>query len=119
MTIDTLTLGDIKSLKSFFTSDNANANTNTNTDTNHPYKIGLKYLIRTVTMTQVGKLIAIYQNELVLQNASWVADTGKFNYALTTGDLDEVEPFNGNVIVGRGAIIDCVEWNYALPTVAK
>ena len=83
------------------------------------WTIGKCYLIRTVTMTQVGRLIYVDEKELVMSNASWVADTGRFHTALSKGELNEVEPFVSNVIIGRGAIVDATEWIKNLPTVQK
>lgn len=85
----------------------------------HPYLLGQNYLIRTVTMYHVGTLTEVYDQELVLEGCSWVADTGRFSNALKTGELSEVEVMPGPVIVGRGAIIDVVQWPHALPTESK
>lgn len=76
----------------------------------HPYQLNKNYFIRTVTMAYAGKLVAITDKELVLEQAVWVADTGRFMQALQTGKFGEVEPFpvSERVIVGRGALIDAV-----------
>ena len=76
-----------------------------------PWEVGKYYLIRTVTMIDTGKLIAVTDKELVLEEAAWIADTGRFADALTgSKEFNEVEPFpNGKVIIGRGAIIDAVQ----------
>lgn len=75
-----------------------------------PWEIGANYLIRTVTMINTGKLIQVTGQELVLEDAAWIADTGRFADALKTAAFNEVEPFpKGKVIVGRGAIIDAVK----------
>jgi len=87
----------------------------------HPFAVGQNYLIRTVTMTVCGCLSAVYPNELVLECASWIADTGRFADALRDVEkLSEIEPFPGQVIVGRGAIVDacCPTWD-KLPTIQK
>ena len=75
-----------------------------------PYKIGENYLVRTVTMIITGRIIAVYPTELVVEDAAWIADTGRFADNLISCDFSEVEPFpNGEVIIGRGAIVDaCV-----------
>lgn len=110
MNIDNLTLGDIKQIKSLI---------NESIDT-HPYKIGANYLIRTVTMIQTGRLVAVTEQELVLEDACWIADTGRFHKAVSEGEFNEVEPFpKGRVIVGRGAVIDATEISFELPTRAK
>ena len=60
--IQDLTLGQLLQLRDLFTGTGANSS--------HPYKIGQNYLIRTVTMIQVGKLIAVHEQELVLEDAA-------------------------------------------------
>ena len=77
--------------------------------------VGQNVLIRTVTMIQVGHLDAVSPDTLVLSDAAWVADTGRFNEALTSGDVGECEPFpDGRVLVGRGAVIDACLWSAPL-----
>lgn len=83
------------------------------------WEIGKNYFIRTVTMHMVGKLIAISDKEILLENASWVADSGRFHDAMRDGTLDEVEPFVNDIIVNRTAVIDATVWNHALPTEQK
>lgn len=72
-----------------------------------PWQIGKTYVIRTVTMIQLGRLVAVYPQELVLEDASWIADTGRFANFLKDPELRfESEPFCAPCIVGRGAIVD-------------
>lgn len=75
------------------------------------WEIGASYLIRTVTMTNTGRLVAVTNQELVLEDAAWIADTGRWANAVVTNDFSEVEPFpaGARVIVGRGAIVDAVK----------
>ena len=74
-----------------------------------PWEIGKNYLIRTVTMIDTGRLVAVTPQELVLEDAAWIADTGRFAQAVEEADFSEVEPFpEGRVIIGRGSIIDAV-----------
>lgn len=76
-----------------------------------PWEIGKNYLIRTVTMTNTGRLVAVTENELVLEDAAWVADTGRFSDNVMSCEFSEVEPFpdGRRVIIGRGAVVDaCV-----------
>jgi hypothetical protein len=87
-----------------------------------PIAVGNKVFIRTVTHYLTGKIEEVGTQELVLSDAAWVADTGRFADALKTGTekLLEVEPFpDGHVAVGRGAIIDCAMWNGDLPRGVK
>ena len=100
MNLDELTIGQAKQLAQMFPK----------CATDSPWQVGKIYLIRTVTMIQTGRLVAVGDKELVLEDAAWIADTGRFADALKTGKFNEVEPFpDGKVIVGRGAVIDAVE----------
>ena len=83
------------------------------------WKVGKAYFIRTVTMYMTGRLIKVTPTELVLEEAAWIADTGRFSSAMKTGSFSEVEPYNGPVIVGRGSIIDAQEWSLVLPKEVK
>lgn len=74
-------------------------------------------------MALCGRLIDVQEKELVLESASWVADTGRFSNFIKGGTLSnsaEVEPFpEGRVILGRGAIIDATIWQHELLTKQK
>ena len=83
------------------------------------WMVGEKYLIRTVTMMDVGILLYVDDHELVLADASWIADSGRFNEFLSTGKPNECEPFPGEAIIGRGAIVDSCIWTHALPRSVK
>ena len=84
------------------------------------WEIGKGYLIRTVTMINTGRLVAVTPQELVLEEAAWIADTGRFSNALNSGDFNEVEPYpEGRVIIGRGAVVDAVQLRTDLPQVQK
>ena len=84
-----------------------------------PWVIGKAYLIRTVTLYVVGRLAEVHPQELLLTDAAWIADTGRFADALVTGRLNEVEPFPGPVILGRGSIVDATAWTHVLPLEQK
>jgi hypothetical protein len=74
-----------------------------------PWQIGSVYLIRTVTMIDTGRLVQVTDQELVLEDAAWIADTGRFSQAVAKAEFGEVEPFpDGRVIVGRTSVIDAV-----------
>lgn len=81
----------------------------------HPYTVGQIYIIRTVTMYYTGRLDAVYPGELVLSDAAWIADTGRWSAALSTGKLPEVEPYPDGCIVSRAAIVDVAPWGHPLP----
>lgn len=80
---------------------------------------GKSYFIRTVTMHLVGNLHDLTNKELLLKNAVWVADSGRFYDALKTGELSEVEPFITDVILNRESIVDASEWKHAIPQEQK
>lgn len=82
---------------------------------------GKNYLIRTVTMIQVGEFVKIDErlNAIILKHASWIADTGRFHDCLKTGSFKEVEPFPDWVAVNMGSIVDLVPFNHSLPTEQK
>ncbi len=89
--------------------------TGSKSGTSHSFVIGKQYLIRTVTFYYTGTLQAVTDTDLLLADAAWIADTGRFHDCLKTGELNEVEPFTDNVIIPRGAIIDATFWNHNLP----
>lgn len=84
-----------------------------------PWQVGTNYFIRTVTFHYTGRLEAVYSKELVLSEAAWIADDGRLNDALVKGEFNEVEPLLGNVIIGRGSIIDASVWSHNLPRKQK
>ncbi len=87
---------------------------NTSSPSSSPWEIGSVYLIRTVTMIDTGRLVAVTEQELVLEDAAWIADTGRFSDSLKKAEFVEVEPFpDGRVIVGRGSVIDAVKISIA------
>lgn len=100
--IDTLTIGEARKLAALFNGPQPTADS-------HPWEIGKNYLIRTVTMIDTGRLVAVTEHELVIEDAAWVADTGRFADAVAKSEFGEVEPFPaGRVIIGRGSVIDAV-----------
>jgi len=112
MEIDNLTIKEIKHIQSLLKDPSEGT---------HPYEIGKNYFIRTVTHHLTGRLIKVTAKELVLEQAAWIADDGRFHDVLKTGKLNEVEPFPQDtpVIVGRGSLIDAVVWKHALPLEQK
>jgi len=112
MKLDDLTIGEAKQLAALF---NAGSQTGS-----AGWEIGKSYLIRTVTMIDTGRLVAISDHELVLEDASWIADTGRFSDSLKSLQFNEIEPFpDGIVIVGRGSIVDAVPILGSLPRSKK
>jgi hypothetical protein len=80
----------------------------------HSFVVGKK-----VTLYYTGLLVSVTDSDVVLEDAAWIADTGRFHDALKTGELNEVEPFVDQVIILRAGIIDLTEWQHDLPKVQK
>jgi hypothetical protein len=86
----------------------------------HPYPVGSNVFIRTVTHHYTGFLKAVFPHELVLTEVAWIPDDGRFSKAMKTGELREIEPFaEGEVLIGRGVILDCSKWAHKLPRDTK
>ena len=81
--------------------------------------VGKQYLIRAVTHYYTGRLVAITDTDLVLEDAAWVPDTGRFHDCLKNGTFNEVEPFVDRCIVFRGGLIDATEIKTPLPRSQK
>lgn len=77
----------------------------------NPYEVGANYLIRTVTMTYTGRLVSVGRQELVLVDAAWIADSGRWADAVAKSIFNEVEPYpdGERVVIGRAAILDAVK----------
>ena len=86
----------------------------------HPWQVGKAYFIRTVTFYFTGRLVRVTPMELVLEEAAWIADTGRFSDALKSGNFSEVEPYPAReLIIGRGAIVDGWLVDWPLPKTQK
>ncbi len=85
-----------------------------------PFEVGKSYLIRTITMVDVGRVTRICGKFIVMEDASWIADTGRFFECLRKTDVFiEVEPFQHPLYVNTDAIVDATPWPYQLPTNPK
>lgn len=101
--LDKLTYGQIKELQRLFGGQVAPSQA-------CPFEVGEKYFIRTVTMAHTGEVRAIIGKFLVLKDADWIADTGRFSEAMNDQDkFNEVEPFKNDAIVNMDTIIDATK----------
>ena len=82
-----------------------------------PLKVGANVFIRTITHYHVGRVAAIGRDWVLLENCSWIADTGRWHDALKSGfpEKAEIEPFPDAVYVSKGAIVDITKWRHKLP----
>ncbi len=76
--------------------------------------VGKKWFFRTVTYHLIGMVTKIMGNFLILENASWVADSGRFMDCLKKGTLNEVEPC-GIAFINISTVTDFFPWNHKLP----
>ena len=113
MNLDELTIGQAKEIINIFSSPAAPAIeliSNVN-----PFKVGEKYFIRTVTHAHSGKVKYSSGQFLVLENAAWIADTGRFYDAIKNTEFDEIEPFTNDLILNMESIIDATIISGSLP----
>ena len=80
---------------------------------------GASVFVRTVTHHYTGRVVAVADGWIELEDAAWIADSGRWAEALATGNLLEVEPFPGPCLVGVGAVVDVSPWNHQLPRTVK
>jgi hypothetical protein len=68
------------------------------------------YLFRLATVYDTGRVVGVTAQEIVIEDAAWIPDTGRFADAVKAAEFSEVEPFHaGRVIIGRGAVVDAVK----------
>lgn len=76
--------------------------------------VGEKYFFRTVTYHMTGRVKKIIGNIVELENAAWIADSGRFMNAIKEGKLNEVEPV-GRAFLNIQTVVDFFPWRHALP----
>lgn len=87
-----------------------------------PAKVGDKVFLRTVTLYYLGRVKEITSEYVVLEESSWVQDTGVrltdfIEKGIFGGQKEvkaEIEPI-GTHAVFRAGMIDCVGWKHDLP----
>jgi len=108
MDINNLTIGQLKEIKSLCGLSGSNESLT------KQFRVGDKVFIRTVTLYYTGRVKDVYSDAVVLDDAAWIADTGRFYDFLKKGTPNEVEPFPDPVTVPLGSIIDHTEWKHEL-----
>jgi len=68
-----------------------------------------------VTFAVTGKVKQVKGKFIVLEDAAWVADTGRFSTAIESGTLSEVEAVTVDVVVNSDSIVDAYVWKHELP----
>lgn len=117
MGIDNLTLKDIKELKCFL-GGNSTVSHPPEVLPPHPYEVGKNYVIVTVTLYYMGKLEAVYKDELRMSSVSFLPEVERLHEFLGEGILKEVQPthVSGDALIGRGGIISVFNWLHPLPS---
>jgi hypothetical protein len=72
-----------------------------------------------VTYHILGVVVRVTDGEIVLNKASWVADSGRLGESMSTGVVSESEFLGDGVVVFRGAAVDALPWRRALPVESK
>lgn len=77
--------------------------------------IGNCFFFRTVTYHLVGRVTKLIGKDLMeLEDASWVAYSGRFMDAIKDGTLKEVEPV-GIAYINLQTVTDFFPWSHDLP----
>ena len=84
-----------------------------------PFKVGEAYLFRTVTHIEVGRVKRVVGQFVELEDASWIADTGRYHDCLRDGTFSEVEPYPVYTGVNTQALINYAPWPHELPKEQK
>ena len=112
--LDDLTIGEVKQLMAMVGSQSQSSCATGN------WEIGKNYLLLIAGTFYTGRLVAVDRHEIILEDAAWVADTGRFADALSKGVVSEVEPCpEGRALLGRGALIAAFPWIHDLPRTIK
>jgi hypothetical protein len=80
--------------------------------------VGKKLFIRTVTYHMTGKVTKRMGAFIQMEDAAWIADSGRFSDALATAKLNEVEPV-GTMWVNLSSVVDFFPWKHDLPKTQK
>jgi len=105
MNIENMTIKEAREIANMFARSSQPAQPS---QTESAWEIGEKYFLRTVTLYYTGVLVSVTDKEIILKEAAWIADTGRFTEAMKTGEFNEVEvyPADTKVILNRSSMID-------------
>ena len=80
--------------------------------------VGEKFFFRTITYHLTGRVKKVIGHILELENAAWIADSGRFMNAIKEGTLKEVEPV-GRAYINIQSVTDFFPWKHPLPESQK
>lgn len=88
---------------------------------NFPHAVGDKVVIRTVTYHHVGVVKTVGEGYVILTDASWIADSGRWGEFLRTGSPSESEKYPRDCVVYFGAMVDSSDFaaDVKLPEATK
>lgn len=88
-----------------------------------PVEVGKAYLFRTIGYHWLGRVIAVNGRWLTIDDASWVADTGRYSEAISgkIGSLSssELEPSPRPVLLNSDHVTDAVSYPFEIPRSLK
>lgn len=80
--------------------------------------VGEKFFFRTVTYHLTGRVKKVIGSIIEIENAAWIADSGRFMNAIKEGVLNEVEPV-GRAFLNINSVTDFFPWKHPLPEKQK
>lgn len=80
--------------------------------------IGEKFFFRTVTYHLTGKVKKVIGSIIELEDAAWIADSGRFMQCIKDGKVNEVEPV-GKAYLNITSVTDFFPWKHKLPLEQK
>jgi hypothetical protein len=85
------------------------------------FNVGENVFLRKITMILTGRVVAIHDTYIELDNAAWIADTGRYAHAVRTGEFSEVEPYPDYLVVKvpLGDLVDGFVTLWPLPRTQK
>ena len=85
------------------------------------YPVGKNVIVRTVTMIYTGKLVSVTDSDFILNECSWIPETGRYMDFVENGTVNECEPYPGDlyVYINRGSLLDMCELRKTLPRSQK
>ena len=75
------------------------------------FKKGKKYFFRGLTYHLIGTVKAVEGTFVVLDKATFVINSGRFNTALETGKLEDAE-YVGDAIMNTQNLVDAFPWKH-------
>lgn len=86
-----------------------------------PVKVGAVVFIMTVTQYFTGKIVDVTcddngsMSQVLLEDATWIADTGKLSEFLAGGTPRESQRCEGLTSVSLGAVVAIFHWQHTVP----